>query len=203
MRSDAKRFLNRKSPPDLKGGTVEYARWWKANNRERHLQHKRNRAAKKKAEAQAMWDLVGGKPPTRKTITEHAERVREVVRKAHVAGISFAEAARKAKMPYSTVANAARSLGLRSTAVKRRGRRQFGNQLQFLIRAQATPKWADHEAILAIYAEARQRRDAGESVEVDHIVPIRGKMVCGLHVHWNLRIITKEENSKKKNNLLD
>jgi hypothetical protein len=203
MRPDAKRFTNRKSPPDLKGGTVEYARWWKANNRDRHLQHKRNRAARKKVEQQAIWDLVGGKPPTRKTITAHAEKVREIARQAHAVGISFTEAARKAKVPYSTVANAARFLGLRSASVKRRGRRQFGNQLQFLIRAQATPKWADHDAILAIYAEARQRRAAGEPVEVDHIVPIRGKAVCGLHVHWNLQIITKEENARKKNNLLD
>jgi len=68
------------------------------------------------------------------------------------------------------------------------------------IRKIATPSWADLKAIRAIYLEcARISRETGIPHEVDHIVPITSPYVCGLHCEANLRIITKEENRKKKN----
>jgi 5-methylcytosine-specific restriction endonuclease McrA len=74
-------------------------------------------------------------------------------------------------------------------------------QRNFLNRVLATPKWVNVEELLAVYAESRRRRRAGENVEVDHIVPIRGKLVSGLHVPWNLQIIPKAVNDEKRNKL--
>ncbi len=65
-------------------------------------------------------------------------------------------------------------------------------------RRMAMPQWADRSAINAIYAQAvKISRETGVKHDVDHIVPLRGKNVCGLHVHWNLQILTASENKRK------
>lgn len=57
----------------------------------------------------------------------------------------------------------------------------------------ATPAWADKEAIKAIYAACPK------GYHVDHIVPLKGKNVCGLHVAENLQILPAAENIRKNN----
>ena len=63
----------------------------------------------------------------------------------------------------------------------------------------ATPPWADREKIKAIYKEAASMRSKGLDVSVDHVIPIAGKLVCGLHVHSNLEIIKSADNKSKSN----
>jgi 5-methylcytosine-specific restriction endonuclease McrA len=69
---------------------------------------------------------------------------------------------------------------------------------------QRTPKWltdAHKTQILGFYEEAKiMEKTLGGKYEVDHIVPLKGKTVSGLHVPWNLQILTKKENCSKNNN---
>ena len=65
----------------------------------------------------------------------------------------------------------------------------------------AWPDWcATHEDFKKIYNEAKRLREQGKSVHVDHIVPLRSEWVCGLHVPWNLQILTEMQNLAKSNN---
>lgn len=64
----------------------------------------------------------------------------------------------------------------------------------------ATPKWADRNKIKEIYKKCiAKSKDSGIKYEVDHIVPLKGVNVSGLHVHWNLQIIKATENRSKSN----
>lgn len=58
----------------------------------------------------------------------------------------------------------------------------------------ATPAWADQDAIRNIYIEA-----AYLQMEVDHIVPLQSKFVCGLHNEFNLQALPVSENRSKGN----
>lgn len=61
-------------------------------------------------------------------------------------------------------------------------------------------RWSDMVAINALYQKAREMSvETGIEWQVDHIVPIKSKLVCGLHVLTNLRLATKSENSSKGN----
>jgi len=72
---------------------------------------------------------------------------------------------------------------------------------------EATPKWLtkkEKSEIRELYKIAiTMSKTTGEQYVVDHIIPLRGEDVCGLHVPWNLRVITQDENLKKSNKLLD
>jgi 5-methylcytosine-specific restriction endonuclease McrA len=99
---------------------------------------------------------------------------------------------------------------------KRRARADYKDRNVDVVRAdtsvrkrrhrEATPRWLTAEQRLAmrqLYIQARKLTElTKERYVVDHIVPLRSHEVCGLHVPWNLRVITQEENLKKSNKLV-
>lgn len=73
------------------------------------------------------------------------------------------------------------------------------------IKKRATPPWLTEEHYMEIrlyYKQAQElTKNTGIKHEVDHIVPLQGKNVRGLHVPWNLQVITAKENNKWNNRI--
>lgn len=68
------------------------------------------------------------------------------------------------------------------------------NMKRHAAKLRAVPSWAEHDKIATVYQKAKQF-----GFEVDHVVPLQHKLVCGLHVWNNLQLLSKVENIRKKN----
>jgi hypothetical protein len=67
---------------------------------------------------------------------------------------------------------------------------------------QATPPWFDKSKIKALEIKRARLNELfplAAPWHIDHIIPLAGEDVCGLHVHHNMRIIPGCLNSMKKN----
>ena len=68
---------------------------------------------------------------------------------------------------------------------------------------QRTPPWLTSDQLSEIqqfYIDAKEIQwlsDSSDPLEVDHIVPLQGELVSGLHVPWNLRIVSRSVNRSK------
>jgi hypothetical protein len=74
-------------------------------------------------------------------------------------------------------------------------------------RLNATPSWVDNEELFLIeeaYKLAALRMEiTGGSWDVDHIIPLTSKYVCGLHTIHNLQVVPSSYNYRKHNKLLN
>lgn len=68
------------------------------------------------------------------------------------------------------------------------------------LKLRATPVWSDLGAISELYTCALAFKVyTGREYHVDHIVPLKSKLVCGLHVPANLQVLEASENISKGN----
>jgi hypothetical protein len=72
-------------------------------------------------------------------------------------------------------------------------KRRLADRARKAAKRQNRPKWADMRNIREIYAHCP------DDHVVDHVIPLHGKTVCGLHVEINLQYLTAEENAAKSN----
>lgn len=70
---------------------------------------------------------------------------------------------------------------------------------------QRTPKWLTktHYNQIQIFYDAafKLTKEFGTKMDVDHIIPLQGRIVSGLHVPWNLQVLPHMDNMKKGNRL--
>lgn len=65
----------------------------------------------------------------------------------------------------------------------------------------AMPPWANKDEIKSVYKMSKElTKKTGIKHEVDHVIPIKHPLVCGLHVEYNLHVIPENENRVKSNN---
>ena len=65
----------------------------------------------------------------------------------------------------------------------------------------STPDWVNHDEIAKHYDKCKRLNNQAGYIKyhVDHVVPLKHKKICGLHVPWNLQVITAHENCSKRN----
>lgn len=87
-------------------------------------------------------------------------------------------------------------------AANNKGHRNAISKRRAVAKMHRTPSWADLDAIRAVYEEAaRVTEQTGIPHEVDHIIPLQGERVSGLHVHQNLQVIERAANRSKRNRM--
>lgn len=151
----------------------EHAKAWAARNGERYKQIQREYA-------QANREKIA--PRQRAWLEKNRTRVVALRKKSR-------EKHRDKEAAYARAWNAAHP-----ERVNANTRRRFARKLR------ATPAWANEFFMVEAYHLARLRTKAtGFRWEVDHIVPLRCKTVCGLHCEHNLQVIPHDENRRKSN----
>ncbi len=121
----------------------------------------------------------------------HKERIRERKKqyskqnseKINIYGLAYRQCNKEAERVRRSVYKKANKGKINASTARR-----------YAAKLRAIPSWADKEMIETVYTKAKQF-----GLQVDHIVPLRSPLVCGLHVWDNLQLLAKRENVSKNN----
>ena len=200
---NSRKRMKENDPDEFYRKSREQARKWKINNPEKVKAHKDNYYSLHRESISVKWK---DKAITRRE--EFAKKSRQYyhAHKDEVAirakkyrethrGVCSVSARTYRNSHRDEIANKKRIYALNNPAI---GNAKSGRRRAAKLRA--TPSWANREAIKAFYVEAsRLTRETGISHHVDHVIPLQGKIVSGLHVETNLQVIPAVENLRKGN----
>ena len=134
---------------------------------------------------------------------EHREANKEALREKHRRYYERNKEAAKQRAKEWAEANPERRKEIRGKHQKKVKAQRAARQKLRECRKRQCLDWLSETQIkeMELFYEIASWYD--EPMHVDHIVPLFGKNVCGLHVPWNLQLLPASDNIKKSNKLLD
>jgi hypothetical protein len=140
----------------------------------------------------------------KKYVAENAEKVKQRKRKHYLAN---KDKIKKTTKLYLEKNKEKISEYRKAYKAENRDLVNFNTAMYRARKLQATPNWLTEEQLEEIkdfYTICKMFQIyTGLTYHVDHMIPLRGEDVCGLHVPWNLQIIEASENLQKSNKLLE
>lgn len=116
-----------------------------------------------------------------------AQEIRKLFRKGHI----YKDLMNKFKLSKSSISEIInKKIWVKEHKTSKRIQRFQNNRKKYLT---CQPKWVNNEELKSIYLKKSKRK------VVDHIIPIKHKDVCGLHVPWNLQYLSRFDNCHKHN----